>query len=330
LSQILLTGAAGFIGSHLAERLLESGYEVVGMDAFTGHYSRERKLRNLDRASDSESFRFVEGDLLELDLDDLLQGVSSVAHLAAESGVRASWGENFSRYLERNVAATQRLLEALSERGVERFVFASSSSVYGSVDEGPVREDSRLRPASPYGLSKLAAEELVGLYVRQRGLPATILRYFTVYGPRQRPDMALSRFISAGARGRTLQVFGDGNQMREMTYVSDVVDATVAALEAPPGGTYNVGGGARATINDLIEHVRHALGTTVEVSYGPAAEGDVYSTWADLELVERKLNYRPRVSLEEGIKTQVEWVLSEGLASSTVGGGSDPSEKATR
>jgi len=329
LSRILVTGAAGFIGSHLVERLLEVGHEVVGVDAFTGYYSRERKEGNLARAAGAEDFRLMEGDLLDLDLDDLLRGVDGVAHLAAESGVRASWGDNFSRYLERNVAATQRLLEALSGQSVERFVFASSSSVYGSVD-GPAKETASLRPASPYGLSKLAAEELVKLYARQRGVPATILRYFTVYGPRQRPDMALSRFISAALRGEPLRVFGDGSQMREMTYVSDVVDATVAALEAPPGGTYNVGGGARATINDLIEHVRHALGTTVEVSYGPAAEGDVYSTWADLELVERKLNYRPRVSLEEGIKTQVEWVLSEGLASSTVGGGSDPSEKATR
>jgi len=307
LDRILVTGAAGFIGSHLVERLLETGREVIGVDGFTGDCSRERKQRNLDRAAGETAFRFVEGDLLKLDLAEILREVDAVAHLAAEPGVRASWGDNFPRYLERNVAATQRLLEALSERSVERFVFASSSSVYGSVDEGPVKEDSRLRPASPYGLSKLAAEELVRLYARERGAPATILRYFTVYGPRQRPDMALSRFISAALRGESLRVFGDGSQMREMTYVSDVVDATVAALEAPPGGAYNVGGGARVTVNELVDHVRRALDIQIEVAYGPSAEGDVYSTWADLDLVEQDLGYRPRVGLAEGIKAQVEW-----------------------
>jgi nucleoside-diphosphate-sugar epimerase len=316
LTRILVTGAAGFIGSHATERLLELGYEVIGVDSFTGYYARERKLRNLARAAEERAFRLVEGDLLELNLEELLQGVSSVVHLAAEPGVRASWGGNFSRYLERNVEATQRLLEALPERGLERFVFASSSSVYGSVEEGPVKEDSRRRPASPYGLSKLAAEELVGIYGRERGVPATVLRYFTVYGPRQRPEMALSRFISFAVRGEALQVFGDGNQVREMTYVSDVVEATVAALEAPLGGTYNVGGGARATVNELIELVQRTLGDRVEVTYGPAAEGDVRSTWADLTRVGRELGYRPRVGLEEGTKAQVEWALREELSSS--------------
>jgi UDP-glucose 4-epimerase len=284
------------------------------VDSFTSYYSRERKRRNLAWAVEKKAFRLVEGDLLELNLEKLLRGVSGVAHLAAEPGVRTSWGDNFSRYLKRNVEATQRLLEALPERDLERFVFASSSSLYGSVEEGPVREDSRRRPASPYGLSKLAAEELVGLYARERGVPATVLRYFTVYGPRQRPEMALSRFISAAVREEALQIFGDGNQVREMTYVSDVVEATVAALEAPPGGPYNVGGGARATVNELVDYVRRALGTRVEVSYGPAAEGDVRSTWADLQRVGQELSYQPRVRLEEGIKAQVKWALEEGFA----------------
>lgn len=329
MGRILVTGTAGFIGSHLAERLLELGYEVIGVDSFTSYYARERKLRNLGQATTKRGFRLVEGDLLELNLGELLREVSSVVHLAAEPGARASWGDNFSWYLERNVKATQRLLEALSERGAERFVFTSSSSVYGSVEEGPVREDSQLRPASPYGVSKLAAEELVGLYARERGVAATILRYFSVYGPRQRPDMALSRFISAAVQGEVLQVFGDGNQVREMTYVSDVVAATVAALEAPPGGPYNVGGGSRVTVNELIHHVQRALETRVEVAYGPAAAGDVRSIWADLERVERELGYQPRVRLEEGIKAQVEWALREGVASSLVSGGPDLSEETT-
>ena len=327
MSRILVTGAAGFIGSHLAERLLELGHEVVGVDGFTSHYSRERKRRNLAGIAGEEGFHLVEGDLLDLDLDDLLRGVDGVAHLAAESGVRASWGDNFSRYLERNVAATQRLLEALSGQSVERFVFASSSSVYGSVD-GPARETASLRPASPYGLSKLAAEELVKLYARQRGVPATILRYFTVYGPRQRPDMALSRFISAALRGEPLRVFGDGSQMREMTYVSDVVDATVAALQAPPGGVYNVGGGDRATVDELVDHVRRALDVRIEIAHGPCAEGDVYSTWAGLELVERDLGYRPQVGLKRGIEAQVEWAREETIAPGWISG--SPSKRAAR
>jgi UDP-glucose 4-epimerase len=296
----------------LTDRLLKLGHEVIGVDSFTSYYSRARKLKNLARAVEKRAFRLVEGDLLELNLEELLPGISNIVHLAAEPGVRTSWGDNFSWYLKRNVEATQRLLEALPDRGLERFVFASSSSVYGSVEEGPVREDSRCRPASPYGLSKLAAEELVRLYGRERRVPATVLRYFTVYGPRQRPEMALSRFISAAVGEEALQVFGDGNQVREMTYVSDVVEATVAALEAPPGGTYNVGGGARATINELIDHIQQALGTQVEITYGPTAEGDVRSTWADLGRVGRELGYRPRVGLEEGIKAQVKWALEKG------------------
>src|SRR5215208_2656431 len=201
VSSVLVPGAAGFIGPHLVERLLESGYEVVGVDGFTDYYSRERKITNLLQARSWERFRLVEGDL-----EELLREIDSVAHLAGEPGVRASWGGNFSQYLERNVRATQRLLEAVSRRGIVRFVQASSSSVYGPDRGGPVREDAPRRPASPYGLTKLAAEELVGLYGRERRVSATILRYFTVYGPRQRPEMALSRFISLASRREAVEV----------------------------------------------------------------------------------------------------------------------------
>ncbi len=305
---ILVTGAAGFIGSHLVDRLLEDGLEVVGVDAFTEYYSRERKLKNLAKAKSSGRFELVEGDLLKLDLAALLRGANSVVHLAAEPGVRSSWGENFSRYLERNLWATQRLLEALSGTGTARIVFASSSSVYGSAEGGPLREDAPKRPASPYGLTKLAAEELVATYARERGVQATILRFFTVYGPRQRPEMALSRFISATLQGRPIEIFGDGTQEREMTYVSDVVEATGSAIEAPPG-IYNIGGGSRVAVNELVEHVQRALGTRSEVIYGPPARGDVRSTWADLEKATKVLRYRPRIGIEEGIRAQVEWSL---------------------
>lgn len=308
MSRILVTGAAGFLGSHLVDRLLEAGHEVVGLDCFADYYSRAVKQQNLSRALSHERFWFVEGDLLRLDLDGLLEGVDKVAHLAGEPGVRSSWGERFSVYTERNVQTTQRLLEAASQNRRKHVVYASSSSVYGPDNGGPVSEEAPRRPASPYGLSKLAAEELIRLYGREREVPATILRYFTVYGPRQRPEMALSRFISLASRGAPVEVFGDGAQSREMTYVSDVVDATVAALEAQPRGlprAYNVGGGARTTVRDLARLVGEVTGECLEIRHGPPVPGDVRSTWADLGRAARELGYEPRVSLVEGIEAQV-------------------------
>ncbi len=317
MNRVLVTGAAGFIGSHLVDRLLASGYEVVGVDAFTGYYSRRRKERNLAVAAGEEGFRLVEGELLQLDLDALLGEVDAVVHLAGEPGVRRSWGDNFSRYLERNVLTTGRLLEAVGRTGVEKFVYASSSSVYGTDPGHPVAEDHRRRPVSPYGLSKLAAEELIGLYTRERGAPATILRYFTVYGPRQRPEMALSRFVFAALRGRSVDIFGDGQQRRDMTYVSDAVEATVAALGAPDG-IYNVGGGTHATVDEMLDAVRRVTGRPVEARYGPEAEGDVRSTWADSSQATRVLGYEPRVGLEQGLAAQVEWAVREKVAVATV------------
>lgn len=305
MTRTLVTGAAGFIGSHVVDRLLADGHEVVGVDAFTAYYSRRLKERNLDSVTGHDGFSLVEGDLLALDLDDLLRGIDGVVHLAGEPGVRCSW-RALPRYLGRNVLTTERLLEAAWKNATSRFVYASSSSVYGSDPGHPVGEDHPKCPTSPYGVSKLAAEELVGLYARERGVPGTILRYFTVYGPRQRPEMAVSRFISSALRGRPVEVFGDGEQMRDMTYVSDAVDATVAALDAPPG-VYNVGGGTRATVNALLDAVRGAIGSPVEARHGPAAEGDVRSTWADSRRTVRSLGYGPRVGLEEGISAQVRW-----------------------
>ena len=319
MGRVVVTGAAGFIGSHLVDRLLAGGREVVGIDALTGYYARWRKERNVAWALDREGFRLVEGDLSEMDLEGLLGGAEAVVHLAGEPGVRRSWGSNFPRYLERNVLSTERLLEAAARVGVGRFVYASSSSVYGSDRGGPVGEDDPRRPASPYALSKLAAEELVGLYGRERGVAPTVLRYFTVYGPRQRPEMCLSRFISAAYEGRPVEIFGDGSQRRDMTFVADAVEATVAALDAPCG-VYNVGGGTRATVDEMLDAVRRVTGRAVEARYGPAAMGDVLSTWADSRRAERALGYRPRVGLEEGIAAQAEWAASlQSLARTTAG-----------
>jgi UDP-glucuronate 4-epimerase len=313
MTTVLVTGAAGFIGSHVVDRLLAEGCEVVGVDAFTGYYSRRRKERNLEAAGAKDAFRLVEGDLLDLDLDELLRNVDGVVHLAGEPGVRRSWGGALQKYLERNVVSTERLLEAAWRNGTPGFVYASSSSIYGSDPGYPVGEEHPKSPTSPYGLSKLAAEELIQLYDRERGVPGTILRYFTVYGPRQRPEMAVSRFIFAALRGRPVDVFGDGEQARDMTYVSDAVDATVAALEAPPG-VYNVGGGTRATVNALLGAVGSVTGSPVEPRYGPAAQGDARSTWADSRRAARVLGYRPRVGLEEGIAAQVAWARESQVA----------------
>ena len=309
MGRVLVTGAAGFIGSHLVDRLLADGYEVTGIDSFTGYYSRERKERNLRAAMDAPRFELIEEDLLTLDLEGLLGETDAILHLAGEPGVRRSWGGNFRRYIERNVLTTQRLLEAVS--GSEaRFVYVSSSSVYGGDGGEPVAEDHPRRPASPYGMSKLAAEELVELYRREWDVPATVLRYFTVYGPRQRPEMALARFLFAARKGRPVEVFGDGEQVRDMTYVFDAAEATVASLDAYPG-IYNVGGGTRTTVNEMLETVRRVTGVDVEVRYGPAAAGDVQSTWSDSRRAARELEYKPRIGLENGIAAQAEWAWRE-------------------
>ena len=312
----MVTGAAGFIGSHLVDRLLASGREVFGVDSFAGYYAREIKERNLARARNLPGFRMVEGDLAGLDLFGLLRGVDGIVHLAGEPGVRRSWGPNFSRYLENNVLCTQKLLDAAARREVGRIVHASSSSVYGSVVGGAVREDHPRRPISPYGFSKLAAENLIEMYSREKHLPVCVLRYFTVYGPRQRPEMALSRFVSAALQGGRAEVLGDGEQVREMTHVFDAVSATVAALDAPGTGTYNVGGGTRATVNKLLRMVRGLVGVDFETVYLPAARGDARETWADLGRAVKDLGYGPQVGLEEGVGSQISWARTTRLSAS--------------
>ena len=307
----LVTGAAGFIGSHLCESLLADGHEVVGVDAFIPYYPREVKESNLSRARQQAGFRLVEGRLQELDLAPLLDGAAQVFHLAAQAGVRASWGRDFEIYTENNVLATQRLLEAAVAAGTPRVVYASSSSVYGDTRELPLREAGACQPVSPYGVTKLAAEHLCVLYERNFGLPTVSLRYFTVYGPRQRPDMAFHRFLRAARDGAPITLYGDGSQTRDFTFVADIVRATRAAAEAGrPGCVYNVGGGERVAMSDVLARVERVTGRPLRVLRQPAQKGDMRDTFADTAAARRDLGFASTLDLDEGLAREWEWLRS--------------------
>jgi UDP-glucose 4-epimerase len=309
----LVTGAAGFIGSHLSDSLLRDGVEVVGVDAFVDYYPRADKERNLERARSQRGFRLVEGAIQDLALEELLEGVDQVYHLAAQAGVRASWGREFEIYTGHNVLATQRLLEALRNRSAVRLVMASSSSVYGDAPELPLREDAACRPVSPYGVTKLAAENLGLLYHKNHGLPVVALRYFTVYGPRQRPDMAFRRFLEAARDRGTLHLYGDGEQTRDFTFVDDIVAATRAAADrGRPGGVYNVGGGERVSMNRILELIRQVTGRELDIRREATQKGDMRDTAADTTAAERDLGFRSSVALPEGLRAEWEWI--RGLA----------------
>jgi UDP-glucose 4-epimerase len=306
--RVVVTGAAGFIGSHLSERLLAGGHEVVGIDCFTDYYARSRKEQNLETSRSSDRFHFEAADLVDADLASLLEGADIVYHLAGQPGVRPSWGNQFDRYVRDNVIATQRLLEALKDAPIKRFVFAGSSSVYGEAERFPTKETALPRPVSPYGVTKLAAEHLTLLYTRNFGIPAVSVRYFTVYGPRQRPDMAFSRFMQAMTAGEDIEVFGDGEQTREFTFVSDAVDGTIKASTADVvGQIFNLGGGSRVTVNKVLATLEEISGLSVHRQSLPAAAGDPRHTGASINLAREKLGWEPRISLGEGLARQWEW-----------------------
>jgi UDP-glucuronate 4-epimerase len=306
----LITGCAGFIGSHLTESLLADGHSVLGIDCFSDNYERSRKLSNLEGARGWDAFELAPVDLAAADLDGFVADCDAVYHLAAEPGVRSSWDERFELFLRRNVMATQRLLEALSSHPEKPFVFASSSSIYGDSERLPTREDAAARPFSPYGATKLAAENLCRLYHDNHGVRVVALRYFTVYGPRQRPDMAFHRFCKAAIAGEPLIVFGDGSQSRDFTYVADVVEATRAAASVPgaAGRAYNVGGGSRVSVRQALELLRVLAGRALEVRYEERQRGDVRHTGADTERAREELGYRPRIAFEQGLRAQFEWL----------------------
>jgi UDP-glucose 4-epimerase len=305
----LVTGAAGFIGSFLCERLLADGHEVVGVDCFTDFYPRALKEANLARARDHRSFRLVEARLQDADLEPLLESAGAVYHLAAQAGVRASWGREFAHYTDHNVLATQRLLEAAVAAGGPRVVYASSSSVYGDSGTLPLHEDGPCRPVSPYGVTKLAAEHLARLYHRNHGLPTVSLRFFTVYGPRQRPDMAFHRFLRAARDGEPVAVFGDGLQTRDFTYVDDIVSAIRAAgLSGRPGSVYNVGGGERIALNDVLRLIEEVAARPLCIQRQEAQKGDMRDTFADTGAAARELGFRSTVGLHEGLRREWDWL----------------------
>jgi nucleoside-diphosphate-sugar epimerase len=305
----LVTGAAGFIGSTLADALTARGVDVVGLDSFTDYYGRDIKESNLAALRARPSFTFVEDALQTVDLARVLDGVTHVFHLAAQAGVRKSWGRDFLTYTTNNVDATQRLLEAVKDRPLERFVYASSSSVYGDIAAIPMREDAMVQPVSPYGVTKLAAEHLCLLYTANFGVPTVSLRFFTVYGPRQRPDMGFHRFLRAALTGQPITLYGDGGQTRDFTYVDDIVAALIAAGErGHAGGVYNIGGGSRVSINDVLAMVGRVTGRPVDIRREPAQKGDMRDTFADTSRAKAELGFAPSTHLEQGLRAEAEWL----------------------
>lgn len=307
---IIVTGAAGFIGSHLCRRLLDDGCAVTGIDCYTDYYPRWIKDKNVAPLLRAKRFKLLSRDLNTLPLKKTLDGADAVFHLAAQAGVRASWGAHFSEYIKNNIQVTQKLLEAAKDLPLKKLVFASSSSVYGLTPDLPMSESSSLLPLSPYGVTKLAAEKLCFLYFKNFGVPAVSLRFFTVYGPGQRPDMAFHKFFRAIRDGREITVYGDGRQTRDFTYVDDIVEANVSALHrGRVGHVYNIGGGHREILDSLFPLFERICGRPVRLRKEARQKGDVLHTFAKINKARKDLAFRPRMSLEEGLRREWEWIL---------------------
>lgn len=315
----LVTGCAGFLGSQLAERLLASGLEVIGIDCFTDFYPRPLKERNIGDLQQNPAFDLQERDISCDPIDDLVEKANVIYHLGAQAGVRGSFGDGFQIYLRNNVRGTQRLLEAAVRHPVEAIVYASSSSVYGNAESHPTPESAARAPVSPYGMTKCATEDLAGVYRRNHGLHVVGLRYFTIYGPRQRPDMAFARFVAAGLSGEPISILGDGLQIRDFTYVDDVIDATLLAAQRGDGGAvYNIGGGTPVTLLDAVHLIEERIGHPIAIEYRDSARGDARQTAADTSRAREELGFSPSVSLEEGLARQVEWTMGRSRAEANV------------
>ncbi|MCW2135350.1 NAD-dependent epimerase/dehydratase family protein [Arthrobacter sp. VKM Ac-2550] len=311
--KFVVTGAAGFIGSRLVESLLSefSDASVVGIDCFTDYYPRSIKEQN--RTASSERYLFIEDDLLSADLS-FLQGATAIFHQAGQPGVRKSWGQEFVEYTRQNIDLTQRLLEASLEIDtLEAFVYASSSSIYGDAERFPTTEDDLPAPKSPYGVTKLAAEQLASLYAKNFSLPTVSLRYFTVYGPGQRPDMAFNKFIRSALEGRSIEVYGDGEQIREFTHVDDIVKANILAWRKrpAPGSVINLSGGASVSVNEVIEVIRQIHAAPIAVDYQETALGDVRRTGGSTDLAAQLLEWKPSIDIETGLRSEYEWLSAQ-------------------
>ncbi len=307
----IVTGVAGFIGSNLADTILQQGDRVIGVDQVNDYYNPELKRANLQHLKQYEGFEFIESDIQKLDWLELLQGVTVVYHQAAQAGVRASWGDGFRQYTERNINATQIILEAAKEvDSLQRIVYASTSSVYGNAETMPTPETICPQPVSPYGITKLAAERMCWLYQQNFNVPVTALRYFTVYGPRQRPDMAFHKFFKAAIKDEAISIYGDGQQTRDFTFVSDAVAANLAAGSVPEavGEVFNIGGGSRAVLMDVLATMEQVIGQPIKKEFVGKARGDARHTSADISKAKRILGYNPQVSLAEGLAKEWEWV----------------------
>lgn len=306
----LITGVAGFIGSHLTEKLLEEGHEVIGVDCFLDYYSRDLKENNMKSFIDYDNFTFVENNINDINLKELVRDVDYIFHQAAQAGVRSSWGESFEIYVDNNIMGTQRLLEAVKYSNIKKFVYASSSSVYGDTDQLPMKENNRLQPISPYGVSKLAAEKLCYLYYKNFNVPTVSLRYFTVFGERQRPDMAFYIFIKSILQNKPLTIFGDGKQSRNFTHVDDIVKANIlAAYSDMKGEIFNIGGdGEKIVLNDSISLMEDIIGKKANRDYQQVVKGDVKHTSADCSKARKLLGYNPQVIFKEGLKREIDWL----------------------
>ena len=298
----LVTGTAGFIGSYIAKALLDRGDEVIGIDCFTDHYPRRVKEDRIRPLMDYRNLEFIEDNILNADLPSLVERVDVIIHEAAQPGVRSGWDDSFEIYSRNNIEATQKLLYAAKDADIRKFVFASSSSVYGDAEEMPTREDSPTRPLSPYGITKLTCEHLCRIYWKYFGVPTIVLRHFTVFGPKPRPDMAHTIFTRAILSGEQIKIYGDGEQSRGFTYVSDIVDATISAAESQiENEIFNIGGGVTATINEMIGILEEITGKKANLTYTESWRGDARHTYPDISKAERMLGYQPKVGLKEGL-----------------------------
>ena len=313
MTKIIVTGAAGFIGSHLAEHLLQQGREVIGIDNFNDYYDPVLKRKNINYLKDYPGFQLIEGDIQFLEWHLLLEDVGIIYHQAAQAGVRASWGQNFPTYVERNINATQTILEAAKyAKSLKKFIFASTSSIYGDAETLPTHEGVCPQPISPYGITKLAAEQLCSLYYKNFGIPFVGLRYFSVYGPRQRPDMGFHKFFKAILESNPITIYGDGQQSRDFTFVGDIISANLAAATIPEavGQVFNIGGGSRVSLSEVLKTMEEIVGTTIKKNYVKTAMGDARHTSADVSKAKQILNYKPKIPLVDGLTQEWNWIQS--------------------